>query len=211
MKHYQKYFDYMQVEDLKVVLKVAEFRSITAAAVNLDMLSATASAALKRVEAELGAELFIRTTRQLRLSSAGERYIPHCEQALIMLEQAKQNMKDDLDIIDGELPIAVSSDLGRNMVMPWLDEFVQNNPQVSLKVNISDSNIDFYRDSVDIALRYGSPTEASLYGFKICDVPTLLCATQEYLDQNGIPEHPQDLTLHNGLFYTVSSFSHASV
>jgi len=115
----------MQLEDLQVVLKVAEFRSITAAATHLDMRTATASAALKRVESALGVELFIRTTRQLRLSSAGERYIPQCEQALLMLDQARLNMKDDLDSVDGELRIALSSDLGRNLVIPWLDEFME--------------------------------------------------------------------------------------
>lgn len=191
----------MLIEDLQVVLKVAEFRNITAAAANLDMRTATASAAIKRVEKSLGADLFIRTTRQLRLSSAGERYIPQCEQALLMLSQARQNLKDDLDIVDGELRITFSSDLGRNLVAPWLDEFMDTYPHVSLKAHISDSNIDFYRDSVDIALRYGSPDDAGLYGFKICNAPALLCATQSYLDKYGIPEHPDDLASHNGLFY----------
>lgn len=191
----------MLLEDLQVILKVAEFRSITAAAANLDMRTATASAAVKRVESALGTELFIRTTRNLRLSSAGERYIPECEQALLMLDQAKQKMKDDMDIIDGEVRIALPSDLGRNLVVPWLDEFMDTNPNVSIKSNIGDSTIDFYRDPVDIALRYGSPNDANLYGFKICNVPRLLCATQEYLDKKGTPKHPHDLPLHNGLFY----------
>ncbi|MEH6628167.1 MAG: LysR substrate-binding domain-containing protein [Motiliproteus sp.] len=198
----------MLLEDLQVVLKVAEFRSITAAAANLDMRTATASAALKRVERALGVELFIRTTRQLRLSSAGERYIPHCEQALLMLDQAKQNVKDDLDIVDGELRIALSSDLGRNLVTPWLDEFMDVYPNIRLRTNISDSNIDFYRDSVDMALRYGSPNDASLYGFKICNVPGILCATKEYLDTQGTPKHPHDLPSHNGLFYQLHDILH---
>ncbi len=191
----------MLLEDLQVVLKVAEFRSITAAATSLDMQTATASAALKRVEKSLGAELFVRTTRQLRLSSAGERYIPQCEQALLMLDQASQNMKDDIGIVEGELRIASSSDLGRNLLIPWLDEFMESYPDVSVRANISDSNIDFYRDSVDLALRYGSPDDANLYGFKICNAPALLCATQDYLDKNGTPDHPHDLASHNGLFY----------
>jgi DNA-binding transcriptional LysR family regulator len=198
----------MLLEDLQVALKVAEFRSITAAAANLDMRTSTASAALKRVESALGVELFIRTTRRLRLSSAGEKYIPQCEQALLMLDLARQNMKDDLDIVDGELRIALSSDLGRNLVTPWLDEFLETYPSVSLKLNISDSNVDFYRDSVDIALRYGSPSDANLYGFKICNVPGLLCATQEYLDKNGTPKHPHDLPSHNGLFYQLYDSIH---
>lgn len=198
----------MLLEDLQVVLKVAEFRSITAAATNLDMRTATASAALKRVEAALGVELFVRTTRSLRLSSAGEKYIPQCEQALQMLDQAQLNMKGEQDIIDGELRLAVSSDLGRNIVTPWLNEFMDAYPDLSLRMNISDSNIDFYRDSVDTALRYGYPNDANLYGFKICNVPGILCATPEYLEQHGTPQHPQDLTSHNGLFYQLYDVIH---
>ncbi|MEZ9305018.1 LysR family transcriptional regulator [Vibrio breoganii] len=191
----------MLLEDFQVILKVAEFRSITAAATNLDMRTATASAAVKRVEASLGVELFVRTTRHLRLSSAGERYLPQCQEALQMLEKAKMNMREELGIIDGEIRIALSSDLGRNVVTPWLDEFLLDYPDVSLRSSISDSNIDFYRDSVDMALRYGSPTDASMYGFKICDVPRLLCASPEYLAKYGTPSEPDDLLEHNALFY----------
>ncbi|MBH0090552.1 LysR family transcriptional regulator [Pseudoalteromonas sp. NSLLW218] len=191
----------MNIEDLKLILKVAEFRSITLAAAKLDMRTATASAAIKRVESALGSELFVRTTRHLRLSAAGERYIPQCEQALAVLELAKQNLKGEHDEIEGELRVALSSDLGRNLVIPWIDELMDSYPKLSLRTHISDSNIDFYRDSVDIALRYGSPNDASVYGFKICNVPRLLCATDEYLLQNGTPVHPDDLASHQGLFY----------
>jgi DNA-binding transcriptional LysR family regulator len=198
----------MLLEDLQVILKVAECRSISAAAAKLDMRAATASAAVKRVEAHLGAEIFVRTTRHLRLSSAGERYIPQCEQALLMLEQANQNMKHDLDVIDGELRIALSSDLGRNVISPWLDEFMAQYPALSLRSNLSDSNIDFYRDSVDIALRYGSPSDASVYGFKICNAPRLLCASPEYLLKRGTPKDLEDLSKHNGLLYQLHDIVH---
>ena len=207
----------MLLEDLQVILKVAEFRSITAAATSLDMRTATASAAVKRVEASLGVDLFVRTTRHLRLSNAGERYIPHCQQALQTLSIAKQSAKGDLDEVDGELRIALSSDLGRNIVLPWINEFMQSHKKVSLRANITDSNIDFYRDSVDLALRYGSPNDANVYGFKICNVPRILCATQNYLDTHGTPEHPHDLVSHQGLFYQLQDiikdvwvFSHDS-
>lgn len=198
----------MLLEDLNVILKVAEFQSITAAATHLDMRTATASAAVKRVEAALGVELFLRTTRSLRLSSAGERYIPQCEQAFRLLQQAKLQIMDDLDIVDGELRLAVSSDLGRNLVVPWLDEFMDIHPQVSIRVNISDSNVDFYRDSVDLAIRYGSPVDAGLYGFKLCKVTRLLCASPEYLTQHGDLKHPHDLAGHNCLLYQLHDKTH---
>lgn len=191
----------MLLEDLNVILKVAEFRSITAAAESLGMRTATASAAVKRVERTLGVELFIRTTRRLRLSVAGEKYLPNCQQALQMLNLAQQSVKEDLDIIDGELRISVPSDLGRNLILPWLDEFMHTHTGVSIKLHISDSNIDFYRDPVDIALRYGSPSDPNLYGFKICHVPRITCAAPKYIKKHGLPAHPNDLSSHNGLLY----------
>jgi DNA-binding transcriptional LysR family regulator len=198
----------MQIEDLHTILKVAKFRSITAAATHLDISTATASAAVKRVERILGADLFIRTTRQLTLSQVGERYIPQCEQALCLLDKAKFNMQNDLDNIDGELRIAISSDLGRNLLIPWIDEFMETHPKVSLRTHVSDNNIDFYRDAVDIALRYGSPNEANLYGFNICNIPRLLCATPSYLKKYGTPQHPHELTTHNGLCYQLHEATH---
>lgn len=194
----------MLLEDLQTIIKVAELRSITAAATQLDTSTATASAAVKRVEKSLGIELFIRTTRQLRLSEAGEKYIPQCKQALITLEQAEQQIKSDLDIVDGELRIALPSDLGRNLMAPWLDDFLEDYPQVSVRLSLSDSKMDFFRDSIDMALRYGSPDNAQLYGFKICNVPRILCASQEYLDKHGTPTHPHDLPSHNSLLYQLN-------
>ncbi|CAB9494454.1 LysR family transcriptional regulator [Alteromonas macleodii] len=191
----------MLLDDLNVVIKVAEFKNITAAATHLNMRTATASAAVKRVEQALGAELFVRTTRSLRLSSAGERFLPTCEQAMSMLTTAKQNLKGDTGVIEGELRLGLSSDLGRNVIAPWLDDFMEEHEKISVKINLNDSNIDFYRDPIDLALRYGSPDDASVYGFKICDVPRLLVASPSYISTYGAPKNFEDLQGHNGLFY----------
>ena len=198
----------MHIEDLKVVLRVAQLHSITAAAHSLDMSPATASATVRRVEKALGTELFVRTTRQLRLSIAGEKYLPQCEQALQMLEQARASIHDESDQVEGELRLAVSSDLGRNLVAPWLDEFMVQHPRLTLRLHVSDSNVDFYRDTIDMALRYGSPRDATLYGFRITRVPSVLCASQAWLDQHGVPGHPEDLVRHNGLFYQLQDSLH---
>ena len=165
------------------------------------MLTATASAAVKRVEQAVGAELFVRTTRSLRLSSAGERFLPTCEQAMSMLKNAKQNLKGETGVIEGELRLGLSSDLGRNVIALWLDDFMNEHEKISVKLNLNDSNIDFYRDPIDLALRYGSPDDASVYGFKICDVPRLLVASPSYISTYGTPKNFDDLQAHNGLFY----------
>lgn len=198
----------MLIQDLQIIIKVAEFRSITAAAEHLDMRTATASAAVKRVEKALGMDLFIRTTRSLRLSSAGEKYIPECQQALSLLAQAKQNLMQDQGCISGELRVGVASDLGRNLVSHWLDDFMMQHQAIQLTLNISDSHIDFYRDPVDVALRYGSPESADLYGFKICTVPRVLCAAPNYLQTHGTPTSLEDLQRHTGLFYQLQDRLH---
>lgn len=198
----------MQIEDLLVVLKVAEFKSITAAALSLDILPATASAAVKRVETRLNTPLFIRSTRSLKLSPAGEKYLPQCQQALELLEQAKQGLKTELGSVDGELRISVMSDLGRNFLTPWLDEFLDLYPEVSLKLHASDSTVDFYRDPVDIAIRYGKPVDSNLYGFKLSNVPRLLCASQDYFRDKALPQHPHELVSYNGLFYQLYDLIH---
>lgn len=191
----------MTLDDLNIVLKVAEFKSITAAADSLNMSTATASAAVKRVEKELGIELFIRTTRRLRLSPAGERYIPRCQEGLNVLNIAKQEMLSEIDIVSGELRLSAPSDLGRNIILPWLDEFTDIYPNITLKMHIADKNIDFYRDPVDVAIRYGALSDENLYGFKICNVPRVTCASSGYLAKHGMPVVPDDVAQHNALLY----------
>lgn len=198
----------MLLKDLRIIVKVAELGSITAAAKHFDLQTATASAALKRVEQSLGAELFVRSTRRLRISTAGEKFLPLCKQSLETFDRAKFNIQNESASLDGELRLALSSDFGRNIVRPWLDEFMQHHPEVSVSINISDSVIDFYREPIDLALRYGKPSDGNLYGFKICQVPGVLCASPDYLARYGEPQHPEDLSQHNGLFFHIQGTPH---
>ncbi|GAM62300.1 transcriptional regulator [Vibrio ishigakensis] len=87
---------------------------------------------------------------------------------------------------------------------------MDKHPNLKLRVNITDSNVDFYRDSIDIALRYGSPNDANVYGFKICEVPRVLCASPDYLEQAGSPKHPNDLVNHQGLLYQLYDILHST-
>ncbi|WP_086933142.1 LysR family transcriptional regulator [Agarilytica rhodophyticola] len=198
----------MLIDDLKVVLQVAEFKSIKQAAESLDMSVAVASAAVKRVEKAYGVELFVRSTRKLRLSSFGEKYIPQIENALVILNQVGQSAKNEQNIIDGDLRLAVPSDLGRNILLPWIDLFASKHPQLNIRLHITDSTIDFYRDPVDMALRYGAPGDSSMYGFKICDVPRILCASPYYVETYGMPVHLKDLDSHNSLLYQLHDTVH---
>jgi DNA-binding transcriptional LysR family regulator len=201
----------MKIADLQVLLKIAELQSITAAANQLDMSSSAASVSLKRIEQSLGAKMFVRTTRQLRLSPEGERYLPLCQQALELLQQGQSVINEEQQSITGEVRMAMSSEMGRNLMRSLLNQIMGEHPDLSLRLHVSDSRVDFYRDGVDVALRAmtkNAVKELNLYGFKICNIPHFLCASPSYISQFGSPDSPLELSQHNVLLYKLYELTH---
>ena len=195
----------MNTADLSLFVRTADTGSITASARQLDISPAAASAALKRLEKQLGVELFIRSTRQLRITTEGERFLLYCRQALETLDEGKTSLRIMQGEVSGRLRFSMSSDLGRNVVLPWLDEMMETHPALSLHLSISDSLADFYLDRVDIALRYGEPEDSSMVAFQITTIDRVICASPDYLEKFGTPESPYDLKHHNCLRYRLDN------
>ncbi|MGR5167407.1 LysR family transcriptional regulator [Vibrio astriarenae] len=201
----------MKIADLQVLLKVAELQSITAAANQLDISSSAASIAVKRIEQALGAQIFVRTTRQLRLTPEAERYLPLCQQALDLLQQGQILIHEEQQAIGGELKIAVSSEMGRNLMKDLLNKVMEEHPSLTLRLHASDSRTDFYRDGVDVALRAmtkDAALDSNLYGFKICNIPHVICAAPSYKEKYGAPTSPAELPDHNALLYKLYEVVH---
>jgi DNA-binding transcriptional LysR family regulator len=152
----------VRFEDLRIFVAAADHGSFSAAARELDVTSAVASAALKRLELTLDARLFVRSTRSLRLTTDGERYLEYARSAIATLEAGKNAMARDKTAISGTLSVSIPSDLGRHVLLPWLDDFQTQYPRVSFQVRISDRLADLYRQPVDIAIRYGTPNDSAL-------------------------------------------------
>lgn len=203
----------MKIADLQVLLKVAELHSITQAANQLDMSSSAASVSLKRVEQALGTQLFVRTTRQIRLTPEGERYLPLCKQALTLLQQGQLLINEEQQSVSGEVRMAVSSEMGRNLMRVLLNKIMDQYKGITLRLHANDSRADFYRDGVDVALRAitkDAAQDLNLYGFKICDIPHVLCASENYIALHGQPTSPEDLSNHNALLYKLYEVVHDS-
>lgn len=201
----------MKIEDLQVLLKVAELHSITAAANQLDISTSTASVALKRIEQELGAQLFVRTTRKIRLSPEGERFLPLCQQGVDLLQQGVMRISEKQQDINGEVKMAMSSEMGRNLMRVLLNDIMSKHTDLSLRLQVSDSRVDFYRDGVDVALRAMTKSavkELNMYGFKICNIPHFICASPSYIEQHGAPTNPEELANHNALLYKLYELTH---
>ncbi len=201
----------MKIEDLQVLLKVAELHSITAAANQLDISSSAASVALKRIEQQLGTKLFVRTTRKIRLSPEGERFLPLCQQAVDLLQQGVMRISEKQQDINGEVKMAMSSEMGRNLMRVLLNDIMNEYEDLSLRLQVSDSRVDFYRDGVDVALRAMTKSavqELNMYGFKICNIPHFICASPTYIERHGEPTTPEELANHNALLYKLYELTH---
>ena len=169
----------MLLNDLALFVRVADCGNISAAAAEMDISAASASAALKRLEKQLDTSLFIRTTRSLRLTVQGERYLIHCRRALSDLALGEQAIASDKGKFSGTLSVSVSSDFGRNLFLPWLDEFLADFPQLQLRLHIGDNITSFYHDKIDVAVRYGKPQDSNQVAFTICRVERILCAAPD--------------------------------
>lgn len=198
----------MQINDLTLFVRVADCGSITGAATELDISPASASAALKRLEKQLATSLFIRSTRSLRLTDAGERYLIHCRRALADLNLGMQAINDVKEKVSGVVSLAVPSDVGRNMILPWLDLFLDEYTDLKIRLHIGDTLSDFYHDKIDVALRSGTPKDSSLVAFKVCSARRVLCASPDYIAKFGEITRLEQLPEHNCLFFMLDDRTH---
>jgi DNA-binding transcriptional LysR family regulator len=189
----------MNTNDLLLFVHTADSGSITRAAEQLDMTTASASAALKRLEKQLETQLFIRSTRQLRITAEGERYLIFCREALANLDEGKASIQALDGKIAGELRVSAPSDIGRNLIVDWIDEIMDEHTDLSINLMLGDSLADFYLDKVDLAIRYGNQEDSSMVAFKLATIDRILCASPSYIAKNGMPQQPHDLLQHECL------------
>ncbi|WP_312763545.1 LysR family transcriptional regulator [Stutzerimonas balearica] len=199
----------LRIDDLQLFVRTADSGSLSAAARGLDVSPAVASAALKRLEASLGARLFVRSTRSLRLTAEGEAYLLHARAALASLHEGAQALAGGREAISGVLQLSAPSDFGRNVLLPWLDEFQASHPQLQLRLLLGDGLTDLFRQPVDLVLRYGEPQDSSLVALPVAaGNHRVLCASPAYLQRHGAPQRLDELAGHNCLRFMLAGRVH---
>ncbi len=183
---------------------------MSAAARQLDLSPALASACLKRLEAELGSPLMVRSTRSLRLTLEGERLLPAARLAISGgLRTAVEEIATGRRIVRDHLQISMPSDLGRNLVLGWLDDFQTRYPEVTFRLELSDRPADIYRQPVDLAIRYGIQADSGMVALPLlAGNRRVLCAAPDYLARHGTPATPADLAEHNCLRFRLGEGIH---
>jgi DNA-binding transcriptional LysR family regulator len=185
------------LSDIQLFIRVSEVGGISGAARLLGLTPATASAALKRLERELGTQLFERSTRSLRLTPAGEDFLGCCVQSTQLLEEGMAALKHGREGLSGEIQLGAPSDLGRDYLDEVLEAFRQQHPQIRIVMHLSDGLHDLYRNPIDLVLRYGLLRDSTLIARKLCDNDRVLCAAPAYIERRGRPESVEALATHN--------------
>jgi DNA-binding transcriptional LysR family regulator len=190
----------VRFDDLGLFVRTAALGSFSNAAREVDLLPGQVSAAIQRLERELDIRLFARSTRSLRLTAEGERYLPYAQEVLSMLREGRERLHDEHHALQGTLKVTAPSDLGRNVLLPWLTEFREAHPKLALKLFLSDYVSDVFRDPVDIAIRYGMSENASYVALPLAENNRrVLVASPLYLRRYGRPRTLDDLLMHQCL------------
>jgi len=199
----------IRLDDVQIFVHTVDYGSFSEAARQLNIAPAHASASVQRLEKALGARLFTRSTRSMQLSEAGERYLPHARVMVDAREQGEQALASGRGTLSGPLRLSAASDFGRNLLLPWLDDFQHQHPGLSLHVKMSDRAADLIRQPLDAAVRYGVLPDSSLLAMKLVDNNRrALCAAPSYLERHGAPSKVEDLRRHNCLRYVWSEQIH---
>lgn len=186
----------MDTQSLRLFVEAAELLNISAAGRRLGMAPAVSSAKLAKLEKALGAELLHRSTRKVSLSLEGSEFLPFAREILAQEAAARSALGQGSGDIRGTLRFAASSTFAQLYIAPILPDFLNQFPEITLDLRLSDQPSDLIDGSYDLALRSAALEDSSLKARKLAGDVRVLCAAPTYLGTYGTPKTTGDLEDH---------------
>lgn len=184
------------MDDLKrmaVFASVVEQGSMSAAARLLDMTPSAVSQHIRQLEREAGLALLHRTTRQMSLTAAGQRFYVQCAALTQAAARARAELAAERQVPSGELRLAAPAGFAAHAA-PALGAWLTRHPALRLRLLMDDAPIDLVQARVDLALRFGQLPDSSWVARHLGRSPTVLCAAPQWLQtQPAVPAHPSEL------------------
>lgn len=186
-----------RIDAMKVFVTAIDEGSLACAARTLKRSPTAVSRALGFLEAHVGVELVHRTTRTLKLSEAGQRYLAACRRVLVDLEEADMLAGGERSAPRGTLSISAPPILGEEILRPIVDEFLGLHPAVSVRLLMLDRFVNLVDEGVDLAVRIGQLQDSSHISTRLGgDVRRVVVASPDYLAKHPPIEEPSDLATH---------------
>lgn len=189
----------MDILDLRIFVRVAAMQNLSAVGTELGLTPGTISKRVQALEDDLKARLFDRTTRSIRITEEGAKFLDHAERILDEVEQAKSAVGASAERPSGKLKISAPAVLSRRLVAPALVGFVEAFPEIEVRVDITDRVVNLQEEGYDAAIRAGALTDSSLIAKRLAPDRVILVAAPRYLERRGPPHRPADLASHDCL------------
>ena len=187
----------MNNDHLRLFVRVASTQNISMAGNELGLSPPVASMHLNKLEDALGVKLIYRTTRKVSLTEEGKAFLPHAEEILNAVDNAKASIGVGSFTPQGTIRVASSASFGRMHIVPALKGFVDVNPELKVDLRQSDSIVDMVEGGFDIAIRIASLHDSNLVARKLADDKRIICASPDYLKKHGTPQTPSDILDHD--------------
>jgi DNA-binding transcriptional LysR family regulator len=187
------------IKQIEALVNSATRGSLSAAAQAEGVTPAVIGRRLDALEARLGVKLLLRTTRKLSLTFEGQAFLEDCQRILNDLANAEAAVSLGGIRASGHLRVSAPAGFGRRHVAPQVAVFMAANPEVSVRLDLTDRLVDLVNEGVDCAVRIGEMADSSLASSRLGEMQRLVVASPAYLARCGTPRTPAELAAHNCL------------
>jgi len=194
-----------KLRDMDLFVRVVKNLGLAAAGREVGLSPASISLRINALEDHYKTRLLNRSTRHISVTEAGQRFYEACLSILAEVDEIDSEILGDHELLTGSIRITASSDLGHQHVAPVISKFIQDHPDVSPYLHLSDGIVNIINEGFDCGIRYGEMPDSNLIAQKIASSRRVLCASPDYLKRKGVPKTPQDLYQHECLTTTRGS------
>jgi len=181
---------------MKVIVRIADTGGFAEAARQLHLSPAAITRAIASLEDLIGARLLTRTTRSVKLTEAGRRYVEDSRRILAAIEEAEASAAGSFAKPTGGLTVTASVLFGQMYVAPIMTEFLDKYPQVTGTLLFLDRVTNLVDEGIDVGIRIGQLPDSSFSAIKVGTVRHVICGAPSYFERHGIPRDPSDLAGH---------------
>lgn len=181
---------------MRIFVKVAETASFAAAARHLQMSAPAVTRAVASLEETIGARLFVRTTRSVKLTDAGSGYFEDCRRILADIAEAEAAAAGTYATPTGTLTVTAAAMFGNMYVLPILTEYLDTYPTMLGRTLFVDRLVNIVEEGADVAVRIGHLPDSGFTAIRVGSVRRVTCGSPAYFEKHGAPRTPADLKDH---------------
>ncbi|MGE5511641.1 MAG: LysR substrate-binding domain-containing protein [Bacteroidota bacterium] len=189
----------MDIQDMRIFARVAAVQNLSAVGTELGLTPGTISKRIQALEDDLCARLFDRTTRSIRITEEGAKFLVHVERILTEIETARAAVSANVEQPKGKLKISAPASFGRSFVGPAITAFAGAYPDIEVQIDLTDRLVNLQEEGYDVVVRTGVLMDSSLIAKRLAPDVQIIAASPRYLEKHGVPHRPEDLTLHSCL------------